>query len=635
MFTKKSTPSLRRRRGTGSSSANTPLRRLLIVLIAIAVLICLGLVVLLFTLQQPAALLDSDTSTAAKRPPGVPNFFRGRAFPKVEPKAAVLPTTPGTDLNAANTVGQPPSPKEVDMGMYDQPPTVLYPYPLLLVSLNETSLGENFVVRGGKRYTEYTTGGTPYVVTDDIQQASDTVARSRRHHVKKAMQHAWGGYTTYAFGGDEVLPQSKRAANPWGGQGVTLVDSLDTLWLMDMKDEFWKARDWVRDNLSHGHVGQVSTFETTIRDLGGLLSAYDWSGDETFLTHALDLGNRLLHAFDSGGGIFPTGRVNLQGGGGGGGQFCLAEIASLQIENRYLSKVSGEPQFAQKTEHVFEVLNEMAPGNGLYPYFLRLKGETPEFKNGHLTFGAMADSAYEYMLKMWLQGGQTETMYRDMYDKAMDGMHDELKRISTPSGLTFIGDKDNGRPNDKMDHLACFMGGLLALGAYTDPQGLESARAQRDLRTAKALTYTCYQMYARMNTGISAEYIQFREGGDFDIGRGAPHYLLRPETVESFFILNQLTGDPIYREWGWEVFQAIEKYCKTDIAYGELSNVADTNGKPRDKMESFFLAETIKYLYLLFDPDTEVDVLHKHVFNTEAHPTRIFPLVDLEKKAQS
>ena len=134
-----------------------------------------------------------------------------------------------------------------------------------------------------------------------------------------------------------------------------------------------------------------------------------------------------------------------------------------------------------------------------------------------------------------------------------------------------------------------------------------------------------------MNTGISPEYIQLSEGNDFGIGRGAPHYLLRPETVESFFILSQLTGDPIYREWGWEVFQAIEKACKTQFGYGELTNVQAVGAAPRDKMESFFLAETVKYLYLLFDPDTEIDVLNKHVFNTEAHPMRIFPVLEQEE----
>lgn len=166
------------------------------------------------------------------------------------------------------------------------------------------------------------------------------------------------------------------------------------------------------------------------------------------------------------------------------------------------------------------------------------------------------------------------------------------------------------------------------LGAYTDPLGLSSERAQRDLKTGKALTYTCYQMYARMPTGISPEYIQFHEGRDFDIGAGAPHYLLRPEAMESFFVLYHLTGDPVYREWGWEVFQSIERYCKGNVGYGELGDVRNLSARPRDNMESFFLAETMKYMFLLFDPDTPIDLLNKHVFNTEAHPLRMFPVMD-------
>lgn len=89
------------------------------------------------------------------------------------------------------------------------------------------------------------------------------------------------------------------------------------------------------------------------------------------------------------------------------------------------------------------------------------------------------------------------------------------------------------------------------------------------------------------------------------------HYLLRPEAVETFFVLHQLTGDPIYREWGWEIFLSIDYYCKTKYGYGSFPNVNDVNGNIKDEMESFFLAETLKYLYLLMDPDTEVDILHK------------------------
>lgn len=131
-----------------------------------------------------------------------------------------------------------------------------------------------------------------------------------------------------------------------------------------------------------------------------------------------------------------------------------------------------------------------------------------------------------------------------------------------------------------------------------------------------------------MATGISAEFVQFNEGNDFEAGAGAPHYLLRPETVESFFVLYHLTGDPVYREWGWEVFQAIERYCRMEGGYGSLRDVRITNQKPNDKMESFFLAETLKYIYLLFDPETPIDLLHRHVFNTEAHPVRTFHAMD-------
>jgi hypothetical protein len=117
-------------------------------------------------------------------------------------------------------------------------------------------------------------------------------------------------------------------------------------------------------------------------------------------------------------------------------------------------------------------------------------------------------------------------------------------------------------------------------------------------------------MYARMPTGLAPELVHFNP----DLNADSDSYnILRPETVESFFILNKLTGDPIYREWGWEIFLALEKYSKTATAYGSVHNVKNTDGDGNieDRMESFFLAETMKYLYLLMDPDTEVDILNK------------------------
>jgi len=103
---------------------------------------------------------------------------------------------------------------------------------------------------------------------------------------------------------------------------------------------------------------------------------------------------------------------------------------------------------------------------------------------------------------------------------------------------------------------------LLALGAYTDPLGPESERAKRDMKTAKAITYTCYQMYAQTETGlgpeIAADFIArtvmlrgttkvLTKNYDFRPKTDAAHYLLRPEVVESLYILNKITGDPVYR----------------------------------------------------------------------------------------
>ena len=72
----------------------------------------------------------------------------------------------------------------------------------------------------------------------------------RQALIKAAMQHAWGNYVTYAFGHDELMPRSQKGKDPFGGLGATILDSLDTLWLMGMKEEYQQARDWVASELN-------------------------------------------------------------------------------------------------------------------------------------------------------------------------------------------------------------------------------------------------------------------------------------------------------------------------------------------------------------------------------------------------
>ena len=318
----------------------------------------------------------------------------------------------------------------------------------------------------------------------------------RRVQIKNAMIHAWSGYKANAWGHDEVRPVSGGFNSHWGGLGTTLIDSLDTLWLMDMKDEFYEARDWVRDELNHDLDKNLSVFETTIRSLGGLLSAYAWSKDEVFLDKAKDIGERLFRAFPDGDQLgVPSEQVNLKNGrrssqGWLAGKYIISEMGTLQVEFRDLASRTGKELYARKAEHVFEMLKDIQPADGLFPYFLSYKSGRLSFQNSDVSFGAFGDSFYEYQLKIWLQGGKKEPMYREMYDKSIDGMHQQLLH-TTPDGLYYIGTRSS---STKFEHLTCFMGGLLALGAYTDPNGLDSTRAQRDLKTAKELARTCYQM---------------------------------------------------------------------------------------------------------------------------------------------
>lgn len=501
-----------------------------------------------------------------------------------------------------------------------------YPYAASFPSHNMS-----YIPLGGYRFEEYKCGDTPYNITSKDKQNSDEVANVRRMQVKNAMQYAWRNYKEHAFGMDELQPTSGRGNEKWGGMAVTMIDALDTLWIMNLKDEFYEARNWIKDNLTFDSIGDVSNFETTIRSLGGLSSAYDLSKDPILLEKAQDLGKRLIKSFNTQNGL-PYGVINLQTGKGhnfrrNGYDYLLAEVGTNQLEYWYLSSATGDQSFVNKSIHVFDIIQQIMPSDGLLPLKLKDGINGIEFSTDHISFGGMGDSAYEYMLKLWLRGGKKEHRYRDMWDASVQGLHDHLLQQSSPNGLTYIAERKKGKLVHRFEHLTCFMGGSLALTSYTDPSpnGLESPRARRDLKTAKSLAYTCYQMYARTKSGLSPEYVLFTgEHDDYRIPHGgARQYILRPEVIESLYYLNKLTGDPIYREWGWEIFQSLEKYCKSRYGYASLKDVNRPN-KKMDKMESFFLAETLKYMYLLFDTGSTIDILHTHVFNTEAHPLPMF-----------
>lgn len=421
------------------------------------------------------------------------------------------------------------------------------------------------------------------------QEKSDELGRQRAAVIKQGMRHVWSNYKQHAWGADELKPLSKQRNNNWSGMGMTLIDSLSTLWIMGMKEEFNDARDWIRDNLSFDKPSYVSVFETNIRALGGLLSAYDLSHDKVFLEKAEDLGNRLLPAFESPTG-FPRSTVNLRTGqsmnfGWTGGSCILSEMGTMQVEFRYLSKATGNPVYADKAEHVIKRLRDMQFNDDLYPIYFNT--ESGRATTSTVTYGALGDSFYEYLVKTWIQGGKKEQMFRDFYDDTTEGMTNVLLQKTTPSGLTYVSDWTGTTNKHKMDHLVCFVPGMLALGAFTSRGTKGEQHAVRDLINAKAIAYTCWQFYERQATGISPEYLQFPNKNDPIVPSDAPFYILRPEAAESLYILHQLTGNPIYREWGWQMWQNIDKHTRTQYGFASINDVRQVPATQNDRMERY------------------------------------------------
>lgn len=444
--------------------------------------------------------------------------------------------------------------------------------------------------------------------------------------VRESFRHAWQGYKDFAWGHDELRPISKSYSE-WFGLGLTLIDALDTMWILGLKEEFEEAKVWVASELSFNRNVDVNLFESTIRILGGLLSTYHLTGDTLFLEKAKDIGSRLMPAFNTPSKI-PYSDVNIGKGTAHPPRWTsdstVAEVTSIQLEFRELGRLTQDPQYEAVVADVMNKVHKLdGKLDGLVPMFINTN--SGQFTHqGIYTLGARADSYYEYLLKQWIQGGKKETQFLEDYLQAIEGVKKNLVQRSSPNGLTFVGELSHGQFSPKMDHLVCFLPGTLALGAYN---GLP----EDHMDLAKQMMETCYQMYVQMETGLSPEIVHFNmhQGSvrDIEVKLADRHNLLRPETVESLFYLYRFTKDHKYRQWGWEILQNFNKYTKVSSGgYTSVNNVRDPDyPSPRDKMESFFLGETLKYLFLLFSDDPNLISLDQYVFNTEAHPLPIWP----------
>ncbi|CCF37480.1 glycosyl hydrolase family 47 [Colletotrichum higginsianum] len=487
----------------------------------------------------------------------------------------------------------------------------------------------------------------------------------RREEVKESFMTSWNAYKKYAWGNDVFDPISKKGENMSpNGLGWIIVDSLDTMMLMNLTEPLADARKWLHRSLTWDQDQDINTFETTIRMMGGLLSAHYLSTqlphvasrrDSVYLSKAVDLADRLLVAFESNSGI-PYASVNIGKREGiashaDGGASSTAEAATVQLEMKYLSYLTGNEIYWQKAERVMQVLDEQKAEAGLVPIFVH--PSHGRFTTREVRLGSRGDSYYEYLIKQYLQTG--EVIYRDMWEDALGGIEKHLVTTTRNAALKFVAELPTGIGGPllpKMDHLVCFLPGTIAMAA-TEGRTLAEARRdpdwtkhhENDIDLAIELMNTCWGMYAVTDTGLSPEITWFnaseadlqprpgdrllrRESSalskwkkDYTIKPLDAHNLQRPETVESLFMMYRITGNSMYREWGWKIFQSFQAHTLVPgrEGYTSLNDVRTVLPTTRDNMESFWLAETLKYFYLLFSP-TDYMPLTEIVFNTEAHP---------------
>lgn len=508
--------------------------------------------------------------------------------------------------------------------------------------------------------------------------------KERLAAVKESFLHSWGGYKQHAWLHDEVAPISGVAVDPFGGWAATLVDSLDTLWIMGMKSDFEAAVAAVdKIDIGKAEGSIINIFETTIRYLGGFLSAYEISEHKypSLLAKAVEVGEMVMCAFDTPNRM-PIPRWNLAAYVSGADQqaprqMLIAELGSLSLELTKLSQLTGDVKYYDAVQRVADEMEKAQQNTklpGMWP--VTVNANKLKFDVDRLfTLGGMSDSAYEYLPKQYLILGGVLEQPRQMYEAFIEVAKEHLfKRILNRDNEPLIGSGDvyvtggyNGIElsvgyKPRVQHLTCFAGGMVGMGAKIFGR-------PHDLDVALQLTEACVWAYNSTASGIMPEIFSFADCGsiaegqtdacawteskwhtalgtalkvdDSDPGRDAliehtirkrrippgfidisdRKYILRPEAIESVFIMYRITGDIKWMDKAWAMFSSIEKHTRTKIAAASLNDVTRSDPHKIDSMESFWLAETLKYFYLVFS-DFDTINLDEWVLNTEAHPLK-------------
>uniref|UniRef100_A0A669EI93 alpha-1,2-Mannosidase n=1 Tax=Oreochromis niloticus TaxID=8128 RepID=A0A669EI93_ORENI len=433
--------------------------------------------------------------------------------------------------------------------------------------------------------------------------------------------HAYQNYMDHAYPADELMPLTCRGRvrglepsrgdidDALGKFSLTLIDTLDTLVLLNKTTEFEDAVRRVLSDVRLDNDIVVSVFETNIRVLGGLLGGHSmavmlkeggqhmqWYQDE-LLHMAKDLGLRLLPAFNTSSGL-PYPRVNLKHGvrgpetrTGTETDTCTACAGTIILEFAALSRFTGDPVFEAHARRALDFLWEKRQRNS------NLVGTTINIHSGEWVrrdsgVGAGIDSYYEYLLKAYVLLG--DDLFLERFNIHYASI---MKYISQPPLLLDVHIHKPLLPaRTWMDSLLAFFPGLQVL--------------KGDIRPAIETHEMLYQVTKKHNFLPEAFTTDFRV-------HWAQHPL-RPEFAESTYFLYKATGDPYYLEAGRTIMDNLNRFARVPCGFAAMKDVR--TGSHEDRMDSFFLAEMFKYLFLLFaEPDDIPFDVEDYVFTTEAH----------------
>ncbi|KAJ9652349.1 hypothetical protein H2198_008388 [Neophaeococcomyces mojaviensis] len=512
-------------------------------------------------------------------------------------------------------------------------------------------------------------------------EAEKQVRLQRQAAVKDAFLHSWNGYKRYAWKSDEIAPLSGRSRNPFGGWGATLVDGMGTLWIMGLKDEFEECLAAVQEiDFTWNTEDVVNVFETTIRYLGGFLSAYDLSEHKypMLLEKAVELADILYMTFDTPNRL-PVTRWRWRDSAMGmplqaTKHTLLAEIGSLDLEFTRLAQLTRNNTYFDAVDRITGLLHSTQDTTnipGLWPTLV--DAELAQMSYNHFTLGGMADSTTEYLPKQFMLLGGLDPRYKEMYNKAINAAKKHLfYRPLVPdnedillSGNAALNNQSEISTEPQGQHLTCFIGGMVGISArlFDVPDDLLLARRLVDgclwaynstltglmpetfhlapchIGSDLAVNGQCqwtndkwYEAVARQQGPDAQTWgMTLAERGKYLAGQqallpgytawGDNRYILRPELIESVTILYRLTGDPKLLDEAWRMFQSIETACKTPLAFAGISDVRVHPPAQSDRAESFWYAETLKYFYLIFS-NPDLVSLDDWVFSTEAHPLK-------------